>query len=86
MDANMLQQLARGLETLNESMLPAALMVPTAHGDHLLLRAHTAPPAAPKVFSTNTRCPYMVRKSGIANSMHARTCTSKHNGTNYKLL
>lgn len=41
-------------------MLPAALMVPTVYEDHLLLRAHTAPPAAPKVFATNTRCPYMV--------------------------
>lgn len=52
--------LARGLETFNQTMLPAALMAPTVHADHLLLRAHTAPPAAPKVFATNTRCPYMV--------------------------
>ena len=27
---------------------------------HLLLRAHTAPPAAPRVFATATRTPYMV--------------------------
>eukprot|EP01046_Picozoa_sp_COSAG06_P031753 COSAG06_NODE_3119_length_5828_cov_3.289754_3_plen_70_part_00 len=54
-------QLARGLEVFNKTMLPAALMVPIAQEDHLLLRAHTAPPAAPKVFATNTRCPYMVR-------------------------
>ncbi len=52
--------LARGLETFNQTMLPAALMAPTVHEDHLLLRAHTAPPAAPKAFATNTRCPYMV--------------------------
>ena len=47
---------------------------------HLLLRAHTAPPAAPRVFATATRTPYMVFFEAVELAHHevSPPKTSRH--------